>query len=139
MSAPELVGGMCDVHGDEHLREQSADDLLEALDSVVQCILMFGQYPQPERVPDIFDRDNQRPVEFSLVEFLIEHCDLLDVARIAAAALTDFGPEYSGRRLVDACRLEQNLRVHLADSDIVARRAAQMAEEALDISEERDV
>ncbi len=74
-----------------------------AIESVVETIMLFGEYPQPRRVGTFITTGSNRPREFDLYEFLedqkiVEHCDLLEYFILS---LNDYGTICQFRDLRD--------------------------------------
>ena len=97
----------------------------QALDDVVDSILLWGQYPHGTKL------GNHRPV-FDLREWVNENIDPADLALFYIQQITDYSNEADVRRMDEAAKVEKALREELRDSQIVTDRAIELAEEEKD-------
>lgn len=104
-------------------RSEYDDYMDDALESVVEDILTFGQYPRPHK-------GRIRPPDFDLQDWMTEHYDPADLANLAMCAVIDYGNDFAERRLKEYKRLEQRLLDELRDHDFVYDVARDMACEA---------
>lgn len=92
----------------------------EALNEVIETILLFGQYPQPNR---------RRPVQckFDLIEHLTNDWNPSELAAFLLVALTN-GDTFEAKMNAEK-RLTEELSDKLRDSEIVRDKAFEMATE----------
>jgi len=122
------------LHGDESGLDL-APFMDDALDDVIDTILLFGTYPQPRQmwqggrfVPC------RRPVRFDLADWVAENVEPVQLAE----SYTDFimsqalGLEGENRRDRQQKNVDKMLRDYLADSDIVRDKAEELAAEAME-------
>lgn len=116
------------AHGDEGLTD--FEPFMEsALESVVETILFFGEYPQPRRVGTFITTGSRRPKQFDLYEFLedkIELCELLEFFICSLNDQTNYGA-FSDLRSRWEKRIEKMLVEHLTGHAIVMDKALEMA------------
>lgn len=120
--AAEGAGRNDHLHGDEGTTDLDPF-MAEALESVVETITLFGQYPQPRK--GRFER-----IQFDLQEWMTEHYDPADLANLAMCAVINFGSCFDDRRLKESASLEQRLKDELRDSEIVREKAQELADDA---------
>lgn len=99
-----------------------------ALESVIETIMLWGQYPQPKR--RAWNYSSFLGKQFDLMDYIMETFDPTEIAEFALVALTD----YEGHALADLRRkwdkkLEAMLAKHLAGHEIVTDRAEQLRDE----------
>jgi hypothetical protein len=112
----------------EMQRQDDAPDLWmqPALESVVETVMLFGQYPQPS--PNIH---RQRQVQFLLCDWIGENIDVSTMAMSMSCSL-DYGTEFDTLRF----KIEENIRLalveHFKDSEIVQEKAEEMRRDSKD-------
>lgn len=97
-----------------------------ALEDVVDTIMLFGEYPQPNR-----HRTGPRKF-FSLLDFLRSDKSPIDAAEayeFLVSGLTDYDSHMDARFKLEM-RVKAALTEHLKDSEIVSDRAGVLQEEA---------
>ena len=108
--------------------------MARALDDVIECIMDFGEYPEPKRDARGNRVSSKATRRFDLKDWLINKRDEAYKAEFIVCMIIrsayDRGLLISRERNV----FESELRPELADSDIVSDRALQMA---IDEREER--
>jgi hypothetical protein len=125
-AAPSGAGRNDNIHGDEHLVLDVESFQARALADVVECITMYGQWPQP-RQP--WDKRPQRRVEFSLNEYLVEEWDASDLARFIEQCLGKSPADFMDDRAAFETHLQRKLKEHLEDSQIVRDHAEKLAQD----------
>ena len=99
-------------------RHQPTERELElALDSVIETIFEYGQYPKNGRA------------QFDLYDYLLDNRDPSYAAEMYVASLSDNEYALQVRRDRERKTVIEMLRNHLAESDMVADLAAEYAEE----------
>jgi hypothetical protein len=99
-------------------RHQPTERHLElALESVIETIFEYGQYPKNGRA------------QFDLYEYLLEHRDPSYAAEMYVAALSDNESALQVRRDRERKTVEAMLVEHLTGSELVADHATEYAEE----------
>lgn len=131
-AAHPAAGRFDNVHGDEGGIDL-APHMENALESVVETIMNFGEYPQPRRVGLFITTGSPRRKQYDLYEELqdekfIEHADLLE---FFICAMNDYSTcgAFSDLRGRWEKRLTEHLLDKLADSEIVRDKALEYAEE----------
>ncbi len=100
--------------------------LEQALESVVETIMLFGEYPQPRmHVRGILGTPPRRRL-FDLHDWVIEN---VDAVNWYVRMVTEYGSEFDAQRLDETNRIEKLLREELRDSQIVYDKAADIAHE----------
>ena len=128
-----MPDSLAHVHGDEDGIDLTP--FMEgALQSVVETILAYGEFPAPRRVGMFMTTGSTRRKQFDLYEELqdekfIEHADLLEFFILAMNDASTCG-WFSTLRSRWEKRLTEMLLDKLADSEIVRDKAEQLAEEA---------
>ena len=106
-----------EAHGDEDIRKEPTERQLElALESVIETIFEYGQYPKNGRA------------QFDLYDYLLDR-DPSYAAEMYVAALSDNEYALQVRRDRERKTVEAMLIEHLRDSHWVADLAAEYAEE----------
>lgn len=102
--------------------------LESALESVVETIMLYGEYPQPRRDYYTGGPAIQSRKEFDLWDWLAENINSDDRNEFMFAVTVDYRPHSTV--LSDwRGKIEKRLMLELADSDMVRERAEQIAEE----------
>lgn len=129
-AAHPAAGRYDNLHGDEDGIDL-APHMENALESIVETIMNFGEYPQ--RVGLFMTTGSRHPRQFDLYEELqdekfIEHADLLE---FFICAINDYSAcgAFSDLRGRWEKRLTTMLLDKLADSEIVREKALEYAEE----------
>lgn len=105
------------IHGDENTYDPEPYRQA-ALDSVIETIMLFGEYPQPRTLIGGRMCGQPRRCEFDLQEWVTENMEPFETAAFLVAHITGY----------DSCdvmqstfekMIEERLRVELADSGMV--------------------
>ena len=107
-----------EYHGDEDLRAAPTQRELElALESVIEIILDNGQYPAKGRA------------KFDLYEWMLEERDLSYAYEMYIASMGSNTRAFEERIVRERKTVEEMLKKHFQDSNIVAELAAEYAGE----------
>lgn len=99
----------------------------DALESVVETVMLFGQYPQPRAS----QYQPVRRVQFLLCDWIGENIDVSTMAMFMACSL-DYGTEFDTLRYKNEENIRLALMEHFKDSDIVQEKAEEMMRDARD-------
>lgn len=102
--------------------------LAAALDEVVECVMLFGQWPQPKKDW----KGNAVPcrIQFSLSEFMSEEYGPEQLGRIAILAVINWENDFDWLRSDLEREIEAQVRKHLDGSQIVDEHAQYLEEQA---------
>ena len=107
-----------EYHGDEDIRKEPTERQLElALESVIETIFEYGQYPKNGRA------------QFDLYDYLLDNRDPSYAAEMYVASLSNNESALQVRRDRERKTVEAMLVEHLRDSHWVADLAAEYAAE----------
>ena len=107
-----------EYHGDEDIRKEPTERQLElALESVIETIFEYGQYPKNGRA------------QFDLYEFLLDKRDPSYAYELLVASMSNDTRALETRIARERKTVEAMLVEHLRDSHWVADLAAEYAEE----------
>lgn len=107
-----------------------------ALDHVLETILLFGQYPQPRRpYPSDYPLrvPPSRRIQFDLQEWIDKHIDRAQLVETYAEYIMQdaLGVDGHDRHDRQVKQVENMLREELADSEIVREKAEEYAQEQM--------
>lgn len=104
-----------------------------ALESVVETIMLFGEYPQPKRGRYRPFTTPPAPKQFDLYDWILENniVDPSDLREYFILSMNDhslIGPFEAARSRLEK-ELEKRLKEQLAESEMVQEKAREFAEE----------
>jgi hypothetical protein len=125
---------MSEAHGDEDIVDTTNYEE-QALEEVLECILNFGQWPQPRRVGALFSSGGNGPKQFDLYDFLAERSGLIEFSELLeffCLALNDHSRigVFEDSRSRWEGKITKALTEHLAGHPIVIGQAQKLKTEA---------
>lgn len=111
------------IKGDPDAGTYDPDEYRErALDEVIETIMLFGIYPQPNpyRAP--------RQTEFDLAEWVAENVDVGELAQFLVAHIANDDDKNTRQDRIEK-EISARLRDHLRDSDMVADKIEELHED----------
>ena len=102
-----------------------------ALDSVIETIMLFGEYPQPRTLIGGRMYGHPRRCEFDLQEWITENMEPCETAAFLVAHITG----YDSRDIMQATfekMIEERLRAELAESGMVESKIEELYEDDME-------
>ncbi len=99
-----------------------------ALDSVIETIMLFGQWPQPRSSLRIWLNEQPRRVEFDLAEWMAENFEPAEMSAFIVAHICNDDDRNARQDDIER-RIETQLRDELAESGMVESKIEELHEE----------
>ena len=110
-------------------RQDDAPDMYmqSALESIVETVMLYGQYPQPRAS----QYRPERKVQFLLADWIGDNIDVSTMAMFMACSL-DYSGDFDDLRNKNEENIRLALMEHFRDSEIVQEKAEEMRRDARD-------